>query len=98
MFIQKVKLKNFRNYDTLELDFTKNLNVLYGDNAQGKTNFLEAIYYGAFTRSYRADNVLDLIKLNEDFFKLEIEIKDKDDTKKIEIVTTKKEKNTGKQS
>lgn len=92
MFIQKVKLKNFRNYDTLELDFTKNLNVLYGDNAQGKTNFLEAIYYGAFTRSYRADNVLDLIKLNEDFFKLELEIKDKDDTKKIEIVTTKKGK------
>ena len=53
MIIKSLELKNYRNYDYLELDFNKNVNILYGDNAQGKTNILEAIYIAATARSHR---------------------------------------------
>lgn len=45
MWIQKITLKNYRNYTQEELTFSSGLNVLLGKNAQGKTNFLEAIYF-----------------------------------------------------
>ncbi len=44
MYIESVQLKNFRNYENLELDFDKGTNIFYGDNAQGKTNILESVY------------------------------------------------------
>ena len=44
MHINKVELHNFRNYENQEIKFKKNINVFYGDNAQGKTNILEAIF------------------------------------------------------
>ena len=44
MIIKSIKLENFRNYESLELSFEKGTNILYGDNAQGKTNVLEAVY------------------------------------------------------
>ena len=44
MYIESVQLKNFRNYDSLELDLAQGTNIFYGNNAQGKTNILEAPY------------------------------------------------------
>ena len=44
MIIKSIELADYRNYDTLNLQFDKGTNILYGDNAQGKTNILEAIY------------------------------------------------------
>ena len=44
MYIESVQLKNFRNYDSLELDLAQGTNIFYGNNAQGKTNILEALY------------------------------------------------------
>ena len=44
MFIESIELKNYRNYGELHMDFDPGTNVLYGDNAQGKTNILEAVY------------------------------------------------------
>ncbi len=44
MYIDKIKLKNFRNYDNLAVDLNQGINIFYGDNAQGKTNLIEAIY------------------------------------------------------
>ena len=44
MFLRKIELKNFRNYENLKLEFNKNINIFIGDNAQGKTNILESIY------------------------------------------------------
>ena len=44
MIIKSLELKDFRNYDNLKIDFSKDTNILYGDNAQGKTNLLEAIW------------------------------------------------------
>lgn len=60
MYIQSLKLKNFRNYESLELDFNKGINIIYGKNAQGKTNLLESIYVLGITKSHRAsiDNYL----------------------------------------
>ena len=53
MYIESVQLKNFRNYETLELQFDKATNIFYGDNAQGKTNILEAIYLCGTTKSHK---------------------------------------------
>ena len=49
MIIKSIKLENFRNYESLELSFEKGTNILYGDNAQGKTNVLEAVYLSEVT-------------------------------------------------
>ena len=45
MIIKSIELKNFRNYEQLQIDFDKATNILFGDNAQGKTNILESIYF-----------------------------------------------------
>ena len=50
MFIESIELKNYRNYGELHMDFDPGTNVLYGDNAQGKTNILEAVYVCATTK------------------------------------------------
>ncbi|WP_157639070.1 AAA family ATPase, partial [Bacillus cereus] len=44
MFISEIQLKNYRNYEKLELSFEDKVNVIIGENAQGKTNLMEAIY------------------------------------------------------
>ena len=52
MVIKSLKLKNYRNYDFLDLNFDTKTNILYGDNAQGKTNVLEALYLSGTTKSH----------------------------------------------
>jgi len=61
LFIEHLSLTNFRNYERLELDLPPHLMVLHGDNAQGKTNFLEAIYLLATSKSHRATAERELI-------------------------------------
>ena len=53
MFIKRLQMLNYRNYNALDITLGPNVNVFMGDNAQGKTNILEAIYYCAFARSHR---------------------------------------------
>ena len=53
MKITKLNLLNFRNYDKLNIQLNDNMNIFIGDNAQGKTNIIEAIMYLAITKSYR---------------------------------------------
>lgn len=74
MYIKSLQLLNYRNYKTLALQLGKNVNVFMGDNAQGKTNVLESIYYCAFAKSHRTNRDKDLIMLNEEkaFIRLEI--------------------------
>jgi DNA replication and repair protein RecF len=57
---------NYRNYKSLNITLGKNVNVFMGDNAQGKTNILEAIYYCAFSKSHRTSKDRDLINWNSD--------------------------------
>lgn len=67
MRIKRLELKNFRNYDSLKIAFSENVNLILGDNAQGKTNLMEAIYLSAFGKSFRAAKDSELIKFGEDF-------------------------------
>ena len=78
MYIKNVKLKNFRNYDELDVDFKKDFNLIYGDNAQGKTNILEAIYLLGIGRSFQTNQDQELIKIGENSAKVEITYKTKD--------------------
>lgn len=71
MFLKKIKLTNFRNYPSLDFEFTSNVTVLMGNNAQGKSNFLESIYYLATTKSPKADRDEEIIKEGESFLRLE---------------------------
>ena len=66
MIIKSIKLENFRNYDSLDLNFEKGTNILYGDNAQGKTNVLEAIYLSATTKSHKGSKDKEIIKFEKD--------------------------------
>ncbi len=61
MIIRSLELSNFRNYDFLNLTFDKGTNILYGDNAQGKTNILEAIYLCGTTKSHRGTKDRDIV-------------------------------------
>ena len=65
MFIESIELSDYRNYSHLHIDFHKGTNVLYGDNAQGKTNILESIYLSATTKSHRGNKDRELIKFEE---------------------------------
>ena len=87
MYIEKIKLQNFRNYEQLELDLNKNINIIYGNNAQGKTNILEAIFLSSFGKSFRTKKEKEMIKFNEQSALVEIfyQKKDRDGKVKIEI-------------
>lgn len=65
MWLKTLKIKNFRNYQATEIDFHPGLNIFLGQNAQGKTNILEAIYFLALTRSHRTRTDKDLIHFQE---------------------------------
>jgi DNA replication and repair protein RecF len=66
MIIKSLELENFRNYNALSLNFDSGTNILYGDNAQGKTNILEAIYLSATTKSHKSSKDKDIIKFGAD--------------------------------
>ena len=85
MILRKIKLVNFRNYKNFNIDFKKNINIIIGDNAQGKTNILESIYTLALTKSYRTTNDSNLIRLNQEKFMITGEIKDEKVFKKLSL-------------
>lgn len=61
MFVESIELKNFRNYESLSLKLQPGTNILYGDNAQGKTNILEALYLCGTTKSHRGARDREMI-------------------------------------
>lgn len=65
MYINSLSLKNFRNYENTKIFFNENINIIYGKNAQGKTNILEAIYLCSTSKSHRTNNIKELIKFNK---------------------------------
>ena len=65
MKIKSLVLENFRNYRNLEVDFDDSRNIIVGENAQGKTNLVEAIYMTAFAKSFRTNNSADMIRFGE---------------------------------
>ncbi len=86
MKINSIILENFRNYKNLELDFDESRNIIVGENAQGKTNLVEAIYLTAFARSFRTNNSQDLIRFGESSARVSTDITSEDLEKNINIV------------
>ena len=67
MKLTNLQLQNFRNYESVQLEFTDGVHVFIGENAQGKTNLMESIYALAMTKSHRTTNDKELIGWNKEF-------------------------------
>ncbi len=74
MIVKSLKLKNYRNYEYLNMDFGAETNILYGDNAQGKTNILEALYLSGTTKSHRGTKEKDIIRFGEEESHIETKV------------------------
>lgn len=85
MLITELELQNFRNYEKQKIEFNPNINVFYGDNAQGKTNIIESIFISAFGKSFRTSKEKELIKYNEDFLNINLKYQNKDREGNIKI-------------
>ena len=92
MFIRDISLLNFRNYDKLKLSFNEGINIIYGNNAQGKTNLLESIYVLALTKSHRSFIDNNLIKDNKQVSKIIGNVNKNNISSKFEIKINKKNK------
>lgn len=66
MVIKTLEINNFRNYQNLSVSFSKDNNIFYGDNAQGKTNILEALYVCGTTKSHKGSKDREMIKIGEE--------------------------------
>ena len=78
MRIKSLKVENFRNLEKLDIEFSDGVNIIYGNNAQGKTNIIEAIYIFSFGKSFRANRDIELLKFDKEYFVSNIEIMKKD--------------------
>ena len=83
--IKSLKLKDFRNYITLNIEFACDFNVIYGNNAQGKTNIIEAIFLCASGRSHRTSKDSELLKYGTHGFKVNLILNKGDIEEEIEI-------------
>ncbi|RDI40867.1 DNA replication/repair protein RecF [Falsibacillus pallidus] len=92
MYIKDLQLKNYRNYESLEAAFENKVNVILGENAQGKTNVMEAIYVLAMAKSHRTSNDKDLIRWDEEYAKIKGRIQKKNTSLPLELVISKKGK------
>ncbi len=91
MYIKNLSLKNFRNYDTLDISFSPGKNIIYGDNGQGKTNIIEALYFLQSGRSYRSAREREAIKFGEDFARIEADfVRDGRDNNAVFFISDKK--------
>ena len=66
MIIKSIELRNFRNYETLNISFDQGTNILYGDNAQGKTNILEAAYMSGTTKSHKGSKDKEMVRFGSE--------------------------------
>lgn len=85
MFIKNLQLLSYRNYENISINFEKNVNVFMGDNAQGKTNILESIYYCAFAKSHRTNKDKELISWDKERALISLNIAKERLDKKIDI-------------
>ena len=87
MHIKNILLENFRNYDKQEIELNKNINIIYGNNAQGKTNIIESVFLCAYGKSFRAKKDSELIKFDKENCNVEVSYSkiDREGTIKAEI-------------
>ncbi len=92
MYITKVELQDFRNYENLNIEFHPNVNLILGNNAQGKTNLIEAIYLSSLGKSFRTSNDFEMIKFGSKFFRVKIETEKKNEDLCVEMAVSKESK------
>lgn len=78
MYIESLELENYRNYKNLNITFDKDKNIIYGDNAQGKTNILESLYYCGTTKSHRGSRDRDVINFDENEAHIKVVVRKND--------------------
>ncbi len=89
MLIKKIKIRQFRNYQDLEIDFSNKVNFIVGRNAQGKTNILEAVFLLVLTKSFRTQKGKDLVKWGEAFAEVSADIVcENNETSNLNLVIT----------
>ncbi len=86
MYIKNIKIKDFRNYNELDLDFNSKVNFILGQNAQGKTNLLESIYITSIGKSFRTSRDTEMICFGKDFARVYCEISRNDIDGSVEII------------
>ncbi|MBM7585073.1 DNA replication and repair protein RecF [Bacillus pakistanensis] len=92
MYIDHIQLTNYRNYSSLDIQFENKVNVILGENAQGKTNIMESIYVLAMANSHRTSNDKDLIRWDEEYAKIKGKIQKYNGSVPLELVISKKGK------
>lgn len=93
MNLQSLKFYHFRNYENASFSFESNcIHVLYGNNAQGKTNVVEAIYFLSLLRSFRTSHLQNLIKHGEDSFIISAQLESKGRREDLKIVVSESKK------
>lgn len=92
MEVKSLKLINYRNYKNLDIEFSKSFNIIYGNNAQGKTNIVESIYLCASGRSHRTSKDSELLKHTEDSFYIRLMLKKLENEGQIEIIYSPEER------
>lgn len=90
MWINKIKINNFRNYNKEEIKLEKNINIFYGENAQGKTNIIESIFLCSMGKSFRAKKDREMILLDKEKAIIEVEFEKSDRKGKIKIELSNK--------
>ena len=90
MFIKEIYLKNFRNYDEQKIELNESANDFFGNNAQGKTNILEALYFCALGRSFRTHKESELINFKDSFSNIVVNYQKSNRDNCIEISLNKK--------
>lgn len=85
MFVNSLELSHYRNYNSLSITFNPGITILYGDNAQGKTNILEAVYLCATTKSHRGSKDKEIIQFGEEESHLRITLTKNDIGHKIDM-------------
>ena len=73
MYCKKITVRDFRNIKSAEVSFCDGVNILLGENAQGKTNLLEAIFYASVCRSFRASFAAQMIRFGEELARISLD-------------------------
>jgi DNA replication and repair protein RecF len=92
LYIKELKLKNYRNYEDVTIQFENKVNVILGENAQGKTNIMESIYVLAMAKSHRTSNDKELIRWDKEYAKIEGSVEKHNRSTVLQLVISKKGK------
>ncbi len=89
MIIKRLRVQNFRNYEDLDCAFKPGLNMIIGENAQGKTNIIEAVYSACTGRSFRTRDDKDMIQFNKDFARIHLELEESEQSTVLDLTLLK---------